>query len=158
MLNNLIINLIVLIIMAKKYHRFIVVGAGISGLQAATVLAEHQQDFIILEADNRIGGRICTTTIGAALLEDRIDAPYSWLNEEIRNLPIECGATWISEEQPVMQQMVQDFGLTLFPQNYSGSNVLALNPKEYLYLSDLGGYYNKHRSKIMKLLSSLKEI
>jgi hypothetical protein len=80
------------------------------------------------------------------------------LNEEIRSLPIECGATWISEEQPVMLQMVQDFKLTLFPQNYSGKNVLGLSPKEYLYLSDLGQYYNKHRPKIMKLLSSLKNI
>lgn len=55
--------------MAKKYHnRFVVVGAGISGLQAAAILAEHHQDFVVLEADNRIGGRICTTTIGAALI------------------------------------------------------------------------------------------
>lgn len=54
--------------MAKKHHRFVVVGAGISGLQAASILAEQQQDFVILEADARIGGRICTLTIGDALI------------------------------------------------------------------------------------------
>ena len=57
-----------------------------------------------------------------------------------------------------MHRMVKEFNLTLFEQNYSGQNVLALNPKEYLYMSELGDYYNKHKATIMKLLDSLKQI
>lgn len=47
-----------------KTHRFVIVGAGLSGLQAAVILAEQNQDFIILEAGPRIGGRVYTLTIG----------------------------------------------------------------------------------------------
>ena len=43
---------------------FIIIGAGISGLQAAYNLAELGQRFIVLEALNRIGGRICSLSIG----------------------------------------------------------------------------------------------
>lgn len=57
-----------------------------------------------------------------------------------------------------MHKMVQDFGLTLFPQNYAGRTVLALNQKEYLYLPELSSYYSQHRPKIIKLLSALKAI
>ena len=39
----------------------IVVGAGISGLRAATVLQKHNVDVIVLEGRDRIGGRIHTT-------------------------------------------------------------------------------------------------
>lgn len=39
----------------------IVVGAGISGLRAASVLQKHDVDVIVLEGRDRIGGRIHTT-------------------------------------------------------------------------------------------------
>lgn len=35
-----------------------VVGAGVSGLRCATVLLEHSYDVTIMEARNRIGGRV----------------------------------------------------------------------------------------------------
>ena len=41
--------------------RVIVVGAGISGLRAASVLQRHGIDCVVLEGRNRIGGRINTT-------------------------------------------------------------------------------------------------
>lgn len=36
-----------------------VVGAGVSGLRCATVLLGHSFDVTIIEARNRIGGRVC---------------------------------------------------------------------------------------------------
>lgn len=45
-------------------HKVIIIGSGIAGLAAATHLSQHDMnDFIILEAQNRIGGRICSTEI-----------------------------------------------------------------------------------------------
>ena len=35
-----------------------IVGAGVSGLRCATVLLEHSHDVTIIEARNRIGGRV----------------------------------------------------------------------------------------------------
>jgi len=45
-------------------HKVIIIGAGIAGLAAATHLSQHNMnDFIVLEAQNRIGGRICSSKI-----------------------------------------------------------------------------------------------
>lgn len=45
-------------------HKVIIIGAGIAGLAAATHLSQHDMnDYIILEAQNRVGGRICSTKI-----------------------------------------------------------------------------------------------
>lgn len=48
----------------KDKKRVIVVGAGISGLRAASVLQRHDVEVVVLEARDRIGGRICTTRNG----------------------------------------------------------------------------------------------
>lgn len=45
-------------------HKVIIIGAGIAGLAAATHLSQHDMnDYIVLEAQDRIGGRICSTEI-----------------------------------------------------------------------------------------------
>lgn len=46
--------------LGDKKH-IIVVGAGISGLRAASLLVRHGVEVTVLEARDRIGGRICTT-------------------------------------------------------------------------------------------------
>lgn len=34
--------------MFKTHYKFVIVGAGISGLRAAEILAENQQEFVVL--------------------------------------------------------------------------------------------------------------
>ena len=58
-----------------KGRRALVIGAGVSGLEAATRLAARGADVTVLEARDRVGGRIRTDT--------------SW------GTPVELGATWI---------------------------------------------------------------
>lgn len=48
------------------HYKYVIVGGGISAMQAALILAEHNQSFIVLEASERIGGRICSLTLGEA--------------------------------------------------------------------------------------------
>ena len=48
-----------------NYHQFIIIGGGIAGLSAASHLAKNGfKDFKLLEARNRLGGRIATMQIG----------------------------------------------------------------------------------------------
>lgn len=50
--------------MSKK-TKIIIIGAGPSGIAAACKLLEKGiNDLVILEANNRIGGRICTLNFG----------------------------------------------------------------------------------------------
>ena len=49
----------------ENYHQFIVIGGGISGLSAASHLSKNGfNDFKLLEARNRLGGRVATMQIG----------------------------------------------------------------------------------------------
>ncbi|RXS70606.1 NAD(P)/FAD-dependent oxidoreductase [Streptomyces sp. TM32] len=61
---------------SSEGERVIVVGAGISGLAAARHLAEQGKDVVVLEARNRIGGRI-------------------WTSEKWAGVPLDLGASWI---------------------------------------------------------------
>ncbi len=64
-----------------EFHEAIVIGAGISGLQAATVLKNGNVDVKILEARPRIGGRIVTATMDGAYA----DLGASWLHNTPAN-------------------------------------------------------------------------
>lgn len=54
----------------------IVIGAGTAGLTLARTLTDHAVPVIVLEARNRIGGRV-------------------WTTHEIASAPVELGAEWI---------------------------------------------------------------
>lgn len=50
--------------------RIVIVGAGISGISAAAKLIENGfKNLVILEAENRIGGRVCTVPFGKNVLD-----------------------------------------------------------------------------------------
>ena len=53
----------------ENYTQFLVIGGGISGLSAASHLAKNGfTDFKLLEARNRLGGRIATMQLGSPYL------------------------------------------------------------------------------------------
>ena len=60
--------------------RVIVIGAGISGITAAKALVASGHDVVVLEARNRIGGRIATSTVWS-------------------DTPVDLGASWIHGQQ-----------------------------------------------------------
>ncbi|MGB3008226.1 MAG: FAD-dependent oxidoreductase, partial [Chitinophagaceae bacterium] len=61
-----------------KKPTVIIIGAGFAGLTAAYYLHKKKIDFVILEARNRISGRVFSHTI-----------------DERENLVIELGAEWV---------------------------------------------------------------
>ncbi|XLR13989.1 hypothetical protein S83_007172, partial [Arachis hypogaea] len=84
----------------------IIVGAGVSGISAAKVLAENGiHDLLILEASDRIGGRIRKETFGG--------------------VSVELGAGWIAgvggkESNPVWELAAKS-GLRTFFSDYSNA-------------------------------------
>ena len=59
------------------HYEFIIVGAGLAGLQAGEVLAQNNKDFLILEASNSTGGRVRTDYLEKEIQDQKIT--YEWL-------------------------------------------------------------------------------
>ena len=68
-------------IAAMNHHKVAIVGAGISGLAAAQLLSEKNVDFIVLEARDRVGGRIQTCREGLT----PYDLGASWAHDTLTN-------------------------------------------------------------------------
>jgi putrescine oxidase len=81
----------------------VVVGAGIAGLTAATVLAGAGMDVVVLEARDRVGGRV-------------------W-NVEIGGQANELGGQWIAPYQSAAHAMLEDLGIGLFDSFREGEHI-----------------------------------
>lgn len=85
----------------------IIVGAGLSGMIAArTVLAAGLQP-LVLEADERVGGRILT-------------------EEVVPGLPVELGAQWIGDTHHRMFALAEELGVQTYPQYDEGQTSYEL--------------------------------
>lgn len=76
----------------------VIIGAGLSGLLIAAQLKRAGMHIRILEARDRIGGRIFTHTTS-------------------NHTPLEMGATWFGDHHPNLMRLLSSLGLDRFPQH-----------------------------------------
>ncbi len=81
----------------------VIVGAGAAGLTAANELKKAGLSVAVLEARDRVGGRLWTDTIDGAMLE--------------------IGGQWISPDQHALIETVQELGLDTFSRYREGDSV-----------------------------------
>ena len=81
-----------------KGQRVIVIGGGLAGLVAARDLLARGADVQLLEARNRLGGRVWTVT----------DTDFS-------DTPLELGGEFIDGDQEAIRALCREFKLTLVP-------------------------------------------
>ena len=102
--------------------RIAIIGAGLSGLYAAYLLEKQGIDYVLLEARDRIGGRIHSVAAdGQSVMDikaikdisDRFDLGPSWF--------------WPGY-QPQLGQLVEDLGLECFAQFENGDMVIERLP------------------------------
>lgn len=90
--------------MKKIHSKYIIVGAGLSGLTTAyQLLLDGEDDFIILEGRDQIGGRIST--------KDGVD----------------LGATWFQNHHESLLKLTETLRVQKFEQYQKGKNVLVYN-------------------------------
>ena len=81
----------------------VIVGAGAAGLTAATKLVGAGRSVVVLEARDRVGGRLWTDTIEGAMLE--------------------IGGQWVSPDQDALIETLDDLGLETYSRYREGENV-----------------------------------
>ncbi len=82
--------------MNSSSYDVIIIGAGAAGLAAGRALHDAGQNILILEARNRIGGRI-------------------WTDEQFADFPVELGAEFIHGETAATHDLVDQAGLNTIP-------------------------------------------
>ncbi len=97
--------------MSENYSKYIIVGAGLSGLTSAYQLEKvGETDFVILESRNRMGGRILT------------------------NEGIDLGATWFQTHHQNVLNLLDELEVAKFHQYGKGRSVLVYStmaPEHY---------------------------
>src|SRR5215831_11306348 len=92
----------------------LVVGAGLAGLVAARELRAAGRSVLVLEARDRVGGRIVNQDIGDGKI-------------------VEMGGQWAGPTQDRLLALAADLGVDTFPTYDTGKKVLHFNGKRGTY-------------------------
>ncbi len=97
-----------LIFIKLMTYPIIIIGAGLSGLSAAHLLKKENVKFLILEARERLGGRIFTEKTAT---QDNLD----------------MGATWFGFKHEHLRKLLDELKIGYFPQYNEGESILVFN-------------------------------
>ncbi len=89
--------------MTTEHADVVIVGAGVCGLTAATRLVAAGHDVVVVEARDRVGGRLET--------------------REIDGVVLELGGQWVSPEQDALKRTLAELGLTTFQRYRDGDSL-----------------------------------
>jgi monoamine oxidase len=92
----------------------LVVGAGLAGLTAARDLVAAGRSVLVLEARDRVGGRVVSRGIGGGKV-------------------VEMGGQWTGPTQGRLLALAAEVGVTTFPTHDTGKKVLHVNGKRSTY-------------------------
>ncbi|MDT5014350.1 MAG: monoamine oxidase [Mycobacterium sp.] len=117
----------------------IIVGAGLSGMIAARKLVDAGLQPLILEADERVGGRILT-------------------QEVMPGVPVELGAQWIGDTHERMFRLAAELDVETFPQYDEGESSYDLVGSGVLRENDFHAQFADELSELERVLRHLDEL
>src|SRR5437868_11174727 len=92
----------------------VIIGAGLAGLAAARAVRKGGFDVVVLEARDRVGGRIWNRT-----LED--------------GGTLSVGGTWLGAGQHRMFALCAELGLETYPHSHTGNKILRIGGRNHRY-------------------------
>ena len=95
--------------MVQQQCDVVIVGAGLAGLSAARAVSAAGQDVLVVEARDRVGGRVETATVDGVTMD--------------------LGGTWIGPTQDRIAGLVADLGIETFPTYDEGHDLLLLGQR-----------------------------
>ena len=117
----------------------VVIGAGVTGLVAATQLRRAGHSVTVVEARDRVGGRTWTRTIDGAMLE--------------------IGGQWISPDQTALTALVDELGLETFSRYREGDNLyLPLDGQATRFGGEDFPVAEHTREEMRRLVADLDEL
>ena len=87
---------------------YCVVGAGFAGLSAARRLLQRGKSVVLVEARDRVGGRV-------------------WNRAAVDGSVVSVGGTWLGKRQDRMFELCREFGLDVYPQYDEGDTIMHLD-------------------------------
>lgn len=91
-----------------------IVGGGFAGIAAANRLRERGREVVLLEARDRVGGRV-------------------WNRAAADGTTVSVGGTWIGRNQSRLFELTSELGLGIYPQYEQGDTMLIVDGKTYRY-------------------------
>ena len=116
----------------------VVVGAGFAGLSAARTLLRHGKKVIVLEARDRVGGRVKAAKIASRA--------------------IDVGGMWVGPTQTHLLDLIKEYGLHTVPQFETGNNIAELGGKRLTARGEALGLDPETQAEYDRIIKDLTKL
>src|SRR5229473_7131968 len=116
----------------------VVVGAGFAGLSAARTLSRQSKKVVVLEARDRVGGRVKAAKIAGRA--------------------IDAGGMWVGPSQTRLLDLIKEYGLHTVPQFETGNNIAELGGKRLTARGEALGFDPETQAEYDRIIKDLTKL